>query len=190
MNRHIRSAWMILLFTSCLFIACSKDPHWAYFTSDDLDWMPYDTAIVQGQFIDESGNTYDLRLVHRDIVHENIGDASRAIYNNRGTAQLVIDTTVLSINLEKRPYRGMFTGWDAQLTCEVVVNDIFISNACGDFQYFVDSVTIGSSVFQDVLVKEMDTVWSQAPQCWRIYYQKGNGLLRADFRNGHYYEIQ
>lgn len=182
-----------ILFSICvttflLLLSCGNHPIWIYFTADEFRWMPYDTASVQEYFTDELGNVHELRLTHRNVIHEDIGSD---MYNNRAVAELTLDSHLMIIDLYKEPDDGFFYhGPGRQLHCIINFADAEFEELNIPTSGILDSVTVGSTYYEGVLVWESDTVWNTNTQCWKIWYAKGKGLIRANFRNGRYYEIQ
>jgi hypothetical protein len=184
--------FLLLTATAVTFsLSCTKPSLYTYFIAGDLLWMPYDTATVQDQFTDENGNIHELRLIDRDIRHENIGTDRNEWYNNRIVAELMLDTVRVVVDLTKSPVRTSLYGgsWTTELILNLEIGDFPVDEANKQEAFYQDSVSIGSNYFNDVLVLMYDTA-NSSRQCWKIYYNRDQGLLRADFRNGHYYELE
>jgi hypothetical protein len=189
MKRLLQVIFCLSALICGILSSCSKDTIWIFFTSDDLRWFPYDTVSVPEHFLDENGGVHDMRLLHRDFSHTNTGSSERPVYNNRGIAELMIDTFRLKIDL----YKEDVSTWmhkDTLLYCDIYCSDLMMYNIVDSVPYYVDSIQAGAIFYYNVFVQESDTLWTTNRQCWRVIYSKERGLLRADFRNGHYYCIQ
>jgi hypothetical protein len=171
-----------------LLFSCGKNPVWLYFTPEEIRWMPYDTAIIQGQFTDELGNIHELRLEYRNVVHQDVG---ANFYNNLAVAGLILDSHRLDISLYKEPNEGLFlTNANPRLHCYVTFADMNCEDLDIPFSPRLDSLTVDSVYYEGVFVWEADTTWNPNRQCWKIWYAKDRGLIRANFRNGHFYKTQ
>lgn len=187
-----RAVFFVLLISLLFGSACYKVKYTYFLVSDTL-WMCYDTASVQGTFVDENGNVFPLLLMNRDFEHCDLDNpGSGETYDHYAYADLVLDTVQIKLELLKGVGRS-------ESNCGFPdLHAFYVDLTVGDYtflsinEYVLDTVNLQTSteLFTDAIELIRDTVAEPSAQCWRAYFNKDRGLLRADFRNGHYYEIQ
>lgn len=181
------------LLVSLLFGSACYKVKYTYFLISDTLWMSYDTASVQGTFRDETGNVHTLFLTGRDFEHTDLDNpGSGETYDHYAFAELMLDTVRIKLELLKGVSRNesmcAFPDPHAFYVDLTIGNYTFYSIN----QYVMDTVSLQTSneLITGTIELTCDTFANPGTQCWRAYFTKDRGLLRADFRNGHYYEIQ
>lgn len=172
--------------------SCCRGFTYFVFTADELTYLPYDTISVPEYFKDENGLIYPLQLVERKFSHtDQSTDPDCQRYDNVGFARLTLDTVDVLFQINKFKRSSSFYVNPADpFWWNVTVDDAVIEEVHDGLLLYPDSLMIGTQTFHNVYRWEADTSVIANAGCWRLYFNTDRGLLRADFRNGHYYEIQ
>lgn len=182
------------------FFNCSKKTDCPSYPYYHLEWLPYE----KGEGITFTSNGSSQTYVFNDVfqtMQYTIGRNEACNCEAFAHAYSAVDSTgniQLRCSSEKQSIRynfafefqhyGMLANYYVPRNIDrftfSIKNDGTIENAT-----MLNDVTIGGKTFDNVLVVEIDTVFVNTTDIYKLYLVKGNGVVRYDYKSGKSYTL-